>query len=113
MSTPKKPDPARGWLYVEKLLEEELEEKEVERIKNLSDDEVRAEIWEGVAPEDRENPGKEWSADELLARAEAIAKAEAEAARLPRSGEKEPQGQTARKDGAHRDLTWPPPPSTP
>jgi hypothetical protein len=66
VSTPDKPDPARGWLYVEKRLDEE----EDERIKSLSDDALRAELRQGAT-----DPEKEWSADELLARAEALAPA--------------------------------------
>jgi hypothetical protein len=64
MSTPDKPDHARGWRYVEKLLDEE----EDERIKNLGDDELRAELRQGSTDAEAE-----WSADELLARAEAEA----------------------------------------
>ncbi len=64
MSAPDKPDPARGWLYVEKRLDEE----EDERIKGLSDDALRAELRQGAT-----DPETEWSADELLARAEALA----------------------------------------
>ena len=62
MSTPDKPDHARGWGYVEKLLDEE----EDERIKSLREDELRAELRRGAT-----DSGEEWSADELLARAEA------------------------------------------
>ena len=69
MSTPDKPDHARGWKYVERLLGEE----EDERIKNLSDDALRAELRQGA-----KDPEIEWSADELLARAES------EAAKKPR-----------------------------
>jgi hypothetical protein len=71
VSAPDKPDPARGWLYVEKLLEE----ADDERVKERSDDELRAEIRQGVAST-KNDPVTEWSADELLARAEALASKE-------------------------------------
>jgi hypothetical protein len=61
VSRPDKPDHARGWRYVERLLEDE-------RIEGLSDDELRAELGQG-----RTNAETEWSVDELLARAEAEA----------------------------------------
>jgi hypothetical protein len=75
VSTPDKPDHARGWLYVEKLLDE----ADDERIKKLSDDELRAEIRQGSmdATEAEGNPATEWSADDFLARAEALAQATA------------------------------------
>ena len=44
MSTPEKPpDPARGWMFVEKLLAEEAEE-EAKRVANLTDEALDAEI---------------------------------------------------------------------
>ena len=75
MSAPDKPDHARGWLYVEKLLDE----ADDERIKKLSDDELRAEIRRGATDgaEAENNPATEWSADDFLARAEALAAKEA------------------------------------
>jgi hypothetical protein len=71
VSTPDKPDHARGWLYVEKLLDE----ADDERIKKLSDEELRAEIRQGTteSTEAEGNPATEWSADDFLARAEALA----------------------------------------
>ena len=79
MSAPDKPDPARGWLYVEKRLDEE----EDERIKGLSDDALRAELRQGAT-----DPETEWSADELLARAEALALAAPKSLPSFRSGER-------------------------
>lgn len=75
MSTPDKPDHARGWLYVEKLLDE----ADDERVKKLSDDELRDEIRQGAmdAAEAESSPATEWSADDFLARAEALAAKEA------------------------------------
>jgi len=64
VSTPDKPDHARGWRFVEKLLDEE----EDERVKGLGEDELRAELAKGAT-----DPVTEWSADELLARAESEA----------------------------------------
>ena len=73
MSTPDKPDHARGWLYVEKLLDEDyVDEAEEERIKGLTDEQVRAEIRDG-STDDESVPGPAWSADDFLARAEALA----------------------------------------
>jgi hypothetical protein len=40
MSTPDKPDLVRGWLFVEKLLAEE----ELERIENMSEEELDREL---------------------------------------------------------------------
>jgi hypothetical protein len=40
MSTPEKDDPARGWLFIEKLRLDD----EVQRLEGMSDDEVRAEL---------------------------------------------------------------------
>jgi len=65
-----------------------------------------AEIREGEDPEDPGDPGKEWSADEFLARAEALAKAEAEAARQRASRETEPLG-PARVNGENADPSGP------
>jgi hypothetical protein len=62
MSPPDKPDHARGWLYIEKLLGEE----EEERIKGLTEAELRAEL-KPAGPDS----GEEWDADELMAMAEA------------------------------------------
>jgi hypothetical protein len=64
VSTPNKTDPARGWMYVEKLLAEE----EAERIERLSDEEFAAELKrKGV------DPSRARSAEDLLARAMARA----------------------------------------
>ena len=68
MTDPKKPDHARAWRYVEKLLDEEDEERlqsEEERIEKMSEEELRAELKaEGHEPAD------DWSAEEMLQRAE-------------------------------------------
>ncbi len=66
MSTPEKPDHARGWLYVEKLLDDEKDER-------------------GAEPDPAgSGPANEWSADEVLGMAEAhAAKQAVPAARVP------------------------------
>jgi hypothetical protein len=64
MSTPGKPDPARGWQFVEKLLAEE----EIARIEKMSPDEVEREMRaEGL------DPSRVPSTEELVAGAEARA----------------------------------------
>ncbi len=57
MSAPDQDDPARGWLFVEKLRLDD----EVQRLEGMSDDEVRAEM--GI------DPGQIPSAEKLMAKA--------------------------------------------
>jgi hypothetical protein len=60
VNTPKKPDPARAWLFVQKLLDEE----EIERIGKLSEEELDRELRAlGI------EPSRLPSAEELLAKA--------------------------------------------
>jgi hypothetical protein len=64
MSTPSKPDPARGWQFVEKLLAEE----ELARLEKMSPDEVDREMRaQGL------DPSRVPSTEELVAGAEARA----------------------------------------
>lgn len=70
MSTPDKPDPARAWKFVQKLLDDE----EVERIEKLSDEELDTELRAHGR-----DPARLPSAEELLAKVEARASAKAEA----------------------------------
>ena len=68
MSTPEKPhDPARGWMFVEKLLAEEAEE-EVERVAKLTDEALDAEIRERGG-----DPERVPTAEHYLAKAKARA----------------------------------------
>jgi hypothetical protein len=101
VSTPDKPDHARGWLYVEKLLDE----ADDERIKKLSDDELRAEIRQG-ATEAESDPATEWSADDFLARAEALAAKESKPDVHAASEAPAPEAPTS-------DAPAPPPPEPP
>ncbi len=72
MSTPEKPDHARGWLYVEKLLDDEEDER------GADSDQA------GTAPASDAN---DWSADELLGMAEVrAAKQSVPAAPVPAVG---------------------------
>jgi hypothetical protein len=65
VNTPKKPDPARAWLFVQKLLDEE----EIERIGKLSEEELDRELRAlGI------EPSRLPSAEELLAKAAERAK---------------------------------------
>jgi hypothetical protein len=62
VNTPNKPDPARAWLFVQKLLDEE----EIERIDKLSEEELDRELRaQGI------EPSRLPSAEELLAKATA------------------------------------------
>jgi hypothetical protein len=64
--SPPKPDPARGWIFVEKLLAEE----ELARLDKLTDQELEAELDAEGPP-----PARVPSAEELLAKARARAAA--------------------------------------
>jgi crotonobetainyl-CoA:carnitine CoA-transferase CaiB-like acyl-CoA transferase len=75
VTTPKKPDLARGWLYAEKLLE-----KEIEWFDKASDDDVERMLDEAGIEVSRVP-----SAEELLARAEQRAAA-------PKKAEERPSG---------------------
>jgi hypothetical protein len=71
MTTPEKPDPALGWLYVENLLAED----ELERISKLSDEEAQAEL--------RALGIRVPSAEELMAKVEQRAKQREAAEKKP------------------------------
>jgi hypothetical protein len=78
VSTPQKPDPARGWLFVEKLLADD----DPERLDKASDEEVERQMREQGVQVSRV-PG----AEELLAKAAARA-AKPDASRSQESGVK-------------------------
>jgi hypothetical protein len=87
MSTPRKPDDARGWLFIEKLTAEEEAQKEMERLEKMSEEDLAAEM--GARGGDAARvPG----AEELLAGAEARARAKD-------AGAAKPEGTTARSEG--------------
>ena len=73
MSAPDKPDPARGWLFVEKLLAEE----ERARLDEASDEEVERRMREfdeeAAARSGEAGPARVPSVEEILARAAARA----------------------------------------
>jgi hypothetical protein len=73
VSTPNKPDPARGWQFVQKLLDEE----EIARIEKLSDEEIDTELRAHGR-----DPARLPNAEELLAKAEARAAVTALRARV-------------------------------
>jgi hypothetical protein len=86
VTTPEKPDPARGWLFVENLLAED----ELERIEKLSDEEIAEELRAaGVT--------RVPTADEMMAKAAKRADA-AEAKEKEKENEREKEAGTAQAD---------------
>src|SRR5580698_6745368 len=95
MTTPDKDDPARGWLFVDKLRVDD----EVQRLEGMSDDEVRAEM--GI--DEAQIP----SAEKLMAKAHAReALARTEANRASSHGPAVTSLESARRARAVPPVVW-------